>query len=65
MIFRVLFQDDIIKMFRMKGNVLAATKLLLRLRKRPNWIHYLIKACSRPELGLNELNLHIKVGMSK
>lgn len=52
-------------MFRWKGNALAATELLLRLRNRPNWIHYLIKACSCPELGLYELDVHIKVGMSE
>lgn len=52
-------------MFRWKENVLAATELLLRLRNRPNWIHYLIKACSCPELGLYELDLHIKVEMSE
>lgn len=52
-------------MYTWKENALAATELLLRLRKRPNWIHYLIKACSRPELGLNELDSHIKFVMSE
>lgn len=47
-------------MFEWKGRFLAAAQLLRRLRRQPGWIHYLRKARNHPELGLFELNLHIK-----
>lgn len=37
----------------------AAAELLRRLRRQPDWIHYLLKACNQPVLGLFELKLHI------
>lgn len=51
--------DDIRKMFRWKGKLLVAAELLYRLRRQPNWIHYLLKACDHPELGLFDLKLYI------
>lgn len=45
----------------MSGRNFAATVLLHRLRRRPDWIQYLLEACSHPELGLDDLKLHINI----
>lgn len=45
-------------MFRQNGRFETAAELLRRLRSRPDWIN-LLKACSHPELGLDELKKHI------
>lgn len=48
-------------MFRQNGRfeTETAAELLRRLRSRFDWIYYLLKACSHPELGLDELKKHI------
>uniref|UniRef100_A0A8W8M6I1 Caspase recruitment domain-containing protein n=1 Tax=Magallana gigas TaxID=29159 RepID=A0A8W8M6I1_MAGGI len=51
------------EIFKLKGKLFAATELLSRLQRRPYWIHYIKEACSRPELGLNELKILIEVKM--
>lgn len=52
-------------MLRQNGRLETATELLRRLRSRPTWIYYLHKACSHPELGLDELKKHIKIVMGQ
>lgn len=46
-------------MFELHRSYSAAAELLRRLRRRPDWIHYLFKALNHPELGPFELKLHI------
>lgn len=50
---------EIREILKWKGKLSAAAELLCRLRRQPDWIHYLLKACNSPELGLIELKLHI------
>ena len=44
---------------------MAAGELLDRLRRRPNWVNYLVEACKHPELKLEHLAKLIKEKSSK
>lgn len=52
-------------MFRQDGRYIASAELLDRLRRQPNWMHYLQKACDHPQLGLGDLNIHVKALMGE
>ena len=47
------------------GKSAAAGELLDRLRRRPNWVNYLLEACKLPELKLEHLAELIKEKSSK
>lgn len=48
-------------MFTLDGRFRSASELLSRLRRRPYWVQDLLKACSQPELGLDELRIYINM----
>lgn len=52
-------------MLRRGGRSIASAELLDRLRRQPNWMHYLLKACDHPQLGLCDLKIHIKALMGE
>lgn len=43
------------------GRYLAAAELMRRLRRKPDWMYYLLKACDLPELRLDDLERKIKI----
>lgn len=43
----------------------GAEDLLYKLRTRPGWMDYLLKACNNPELGLFELKLFITIELGE
>lgn len=47
-------------MLRRDGRYIASAELLDRLRRQPNWMHYLLKACDHPQLRLGDIKIHIK-----
>lgn len=47
------------------GGYFAAYELLDTLRRRPDWILYLLEACNHPELGLDDLKIYIMTIMGK
>lgn len=57
--------DRIRKKLENGGRSKAAYELLDRLRRRPNWMHNLLEACSYPELGLDHLKRFIENQMTR
>lgn len=50
-------------MLRRDGRYIASAELLDRLRRQPDWMYNLLKACDHPNLGLGDLRIHIKALM--